>query len=158
MADEKAEKGASGPPAAIQRSKLITLPVCQKTVEIRRWSYFRLMQISDFLNEIISGLPEDVEINTREAVSFFFKHGARKILDVARLSLVPEHRDLVDDEIDAKDAFFLIQEAFDLNEAEENLKKATSLAGSFLLGKAAAKANQADGTQKTAAATAAKES
>lgn len=142
-----------GPPSAIERSRLILLPVCQKTVEVRRWSFTRLMQISKYMNEIISELPEDVVLNSHKAVSFFFEHSAVRMLEVVKLSLAPEHREIVNDELDAEDAFRLIQEAFDLNDANDSLKKATSLAGSFLLGRKAAKVQQASETIPMAATT-----
>lgn len=130
MAEDQAKAGG-GAPAAVERSRLVTLPICGKTVEVRRWSYTRLMQVSRFLTESYESIDEE---NTPAALAAFYSSGHTRFLEVAKLSLAPEHRAVIDDEADASDVFAVMEAAFQINSGD-NLKKAAGLAGTFLLGR-----------------------
>lgn len=129
--------------AEVERSRLITLPVCKRTLEVCRWSYPKLMLVSRYMNELYDTLPED----TKEALNHFYEKAQDRFFEVARMSVAPEHREALDAEINSKygldhdDAFFLIDTAFDLNKGG-GLKKAAGLAGGFLLNKVAVDVQQ----------------
>jgi len=149
MAEEVA-KGAGGLPEAIRGSDLVLLPASRKTVEVRRWSYKRAIMVSKYLNEVLSQLPEDVIEKSNDALQIFYEHGADRIFEVAKLSLAPEHRDVLDDETDAADVFAVIKAAFALNEAGDLLKKSMGLAGQFLLAKAVSSPKTPEPPKETA--------
>lgn len=137
MAEEQA-KGAGGLPAAIERCRLVTLPASRATVEVRRWSFIRAAEISRFINEVVVGLPEDVLLDVANSIGVFYKHGPEKMLEVARLSVAPEHRAAIGAETDYADVFAVLDAAFEINEAGGGLGKMSGLASRFLLGQLAA--------------------
>jgi hypothetical protein len=134
MADEVA-KGAGELPAGIERSRLVVLPVCGRTVEIRRWSYTKGLAASNHLYKISAGLPDDVAGDMDAALQYFFEKGGDRVLDVARMSLIEKDQDVAGPDIDHQDAHTLIREVFDLNRHGDPIKNSFSLAGRFVLSK-----------------------
>ncbi len=139
MAEEQANGGAT-PPAAT--TKLITLPFSKRTVTIRRWSFQRSLAVTRFMHDMTTGMPDDLSMDLKSLMHYWFEKGGLEFLHVAKLSLVEADADVVNDEMDATDAFFLIEEVFKFNDAKENLKNGLSLAGQFAVTKIQAKADK----------------
>jgi len=133
MAEDKAEGAAA--PGPIETVKLVTLPVCGKTVEIKRWSYQRGLSVAKFMYEMTSGLPDSQVGDEKAMMRYFFDKGGAAYLEVIKLSVSPAHAHLISEEIDAVDAEVLIEAVFKLNETGRVLKNGISLAGQFALGK-----------------------
>jgi len=127
---------------AIERVRLVTLPICGKTVEVRRWSFIRSGEISRFMNDVIAGLPPDVSLDVGNSMSVFYQTSPKKMLEVARLSVAPEYRPLVDEEIDAADAFAILDAAFEINQEGDGLGKMQGLATNMVMGRAIGEAQK----------------
>jgi len=121
-------------PQVFERSRLIKLPVCGKTVEVRRWAFTRMAMVNRFLNETMESLPEDF----KTALDIFYREAPAKLLEVAKFSLLEGDRPMLDEEwFDHLDVLAIIDAAFTLNNAGGGMGKMNGLAGRFLVEKAA---------------------
>jgi len=145
-------KGGGGLPAAIERFRLVVLPVCKKTVEVRRWSFTRQAMVSRYLSETISSLPDDVEQDFKKAIDIFYSEAPDKFVEICKFSVPEEYRAMIDDEwFDSVDLFAIMDAAFAINQPGGGMGKMSGLVGRFLLEKAASQVQQEIETKAMAA-------
>jgi hypothetical protein len=134
-----------------ERSKLIKLPVCGKTVEVRRWAFTRMAMVNRFLNETMDALPDDLEADFKGALATFYRDAPDRLLEIAKFSIPEKDRAMLDDEeFDHLDVLAIIDAAFTLNNAGGGMGKMNGLAGRFLVEKAASQLEVSEASKPAA--------
>lgn len=119
-------------PDALGKSRrTVLLEGPRREVVVEKWSISKFCQVVELIEEVVHGLPDDklaaMKGGSIRALGKMAEALGPRLTAFLRISVRPEDREVISDELAAEDALALLEAVVDLNFTERLRKKAKAL-------------------------------